>query len=64
MLKQSQKMAADETLPEAVLAEYEKYALGADDVSHAFSSVKDVVNVFLCDKCEVFPILSQLYSDC
>ena len=42
-------MADDETLPESVLAEYEKYALGADDVSHAFSYVKDVINVFFLD---------------
>ena len=27
-------LADDETLPESVLAEYEKYALGADGVSH------------------------------
>ena len=39
----------DETLPKSVLAEYEKYALGIDEVSHAFSSVKDVINVFFID---------------
>ena len=30
------KLADDETLPKSVLAEYEKYALGTDEVSHAF----------------------------
>ena len=40
---------ADETLPGSVLAEYEKYALGADDVPHAFSHVKDAINVFFID---------------
>ena len=36
-----------EILPKSVLAEYEKYALGIiDEVSHAFSSVKDIINVF------------------
>ena len=45
------KLADDETLPESVLAEYEKYALGADDVSHAFSSVmwKMLLMIFFID---------------
>ena len=37
-------------MPKSVLAEYEKYALGIiDEVSHAFSSMKDIIYVFFID---------------
>ena len=55
-------------MPESVLEEYEKYAPGADDVSHAFSSVKDVIDVFFIDgdSVEFFPYLHNCIqiADC
>ena len=47
----------NETLPKSVTVEYEKYVLGTDEVSHAFSSVKDVINEFFIfgDSVKFFP---------